>query len=454
MQVISDVLVNIGEASIYTVWMPFFIWTLASTCFLLMLNLKWITHPAYQYTCRLSLLFALPLAILSPTLLSFSMMETTVIPVSGLWAEGIFEVTQSNASTEASFSWVMFSLGLLTAFGVALAFGSLLKLTLNYLALRRLRCTLLPVTDPHENDIVRQASEKLLTDRPLSVRKSSDTTVPFTFGWLKPVIVLPAHGPSAENLFTILTHEIVHIKRRDYLAKCLQEFIKASFRINPLVSYISRDLDDYREMCCDAEVLTYKTTTRKSYATLLLDISGASKLSNPLVSAMAHPKSQLKRRIIAMSTFTNNPENTIMQKSNIIVSVIAAGLIVSLASCEFQQLESDSKELPPETEEQQDGDLFQVVESMPEPVGGIESIYNNLTYPDEARRAGIEGRVSVQFTVGTDGQVSDAQVLRGIGGGADEEALNAIQSTEWIPGEQRGQVVPVRFVYTVQFRLN
>ncbi|MEX2639992.1 MAG: energy transducer TonB [Balneolales bacterium] len=109
---------------------------------------------------------------------------------------------------------------------------------------------------------------------------------------------------------------------------------------------------------------------------------------------------------------------------------------------------------PPSQEEEEEQEIFQVVENMPEPVGGIEAIYNNLEYPDVARRAGIEGRVSVQFTVDENGQVSDAQVLRGIGGGADEEAVNAIINTEWTPGRQRGRPVPVRFVYTVQFRLS
>ncbi|MEX2398118.1 MAG: energy transducer TonB, partial [Balneolales bacterium] len=83
-----------------------------------------------------------------------------------------------------------------------------------------------------------------------------------------------------------------------------------------------------------------------------------------------------------------------------------------------------------------------------------QGIYQNLTYPEEAKRAGIEGRVSVQFTVDADGTVSDAMVLRGIGGGADQEAVDAILSTDWLPGVQEGQKVPVRFVYTVQFRLN
>ena len=109
---------------------------------------------------------------------------------------------------------------------------------------------------------------------------------------------------------------------------------------------------------------------------------------------------------------------------------------------------------PPPDEEEEDDEVFQVVEDMPEPVGGIQAIYENLRYPDVARRAGIEGRVSVQFTVDVNGNVSDAQVLRGIGGGADEEAVNAIMNTQWTPGRQRGRPVPVRFVYTVQFRLS
>ncbi len=109
---------------------------------------------------------------------------------------------------------------------------------------------------------------------------------------------------------------------------------------------------------------------------------------------------------------------------------------------------------PPDIEEEdEEPEVFQVVEDMPEPAGGMAAIYQNIRYPDAARRAGIEGRVIIQFIVDENGQVRDPVVVRGIGGGCDEAAIAAIQSVEWSPGRQRGRPVRVQFQLPIMFRL-
>ena len=92
-------------------------------------------------------------------------------------------------------------------------------------------------------------------------------------------------------------------------------------------------------------------------------------------------------------------------------------------------------------------------EVMPELIGGLESLQESISYPEFARRAGLEGRVILQFIVNTDGSVSDAKVVRGIGGGCDEAALEAITNARFTPGLQRGRPVRVRFALPVTFRL-
>lgn len=108
---------------------------------------------------------------------------------------------------------------------------------------------------------------------------------------------------------------------------------------------------------------------------------------------------------------------------------------------------------PPPEEEEEEEDFFVVVEDMPELIGGLASIQNEINYPEMARRAGIEGRVYVQFIVNEEGKVEDPQVIRGIGGGADEEALRAVQKAEFKPGMQRGRPVRVQYSLPVVFRL-
>ncbi len=117
---------------------------------------------------------------------------------------------------------------------------------------------------------------------------------------------------------------------------------------------------------------------------------------------------------------------------------------------------SDLPPPPPPSDEDEDFEyqIFEVVEDEPYPLGGLDAIYNNLNYPEIARRAGIEGVVVIQFVVDENGNVSDFTVLRDIGGGTANAAIEAIQSTEWAPGRQRGRAVPVRFQIPVRFVLH
>lgn len=93
----------------------------------------------------------------------------------------------------------------------------------------------------------------------------------------------------------------------------------------------------------------------------------------------------------------------------------------------------------------------------PIPVKGLEGFYRfiskNTTYPKYARRKGIEGKVFIQFVVDKDGSITDVQVLKGIGGGCDEEAARVVRvSPRWTPGKHRGQPIRARMTLPIVFR--
>jgi protein TonB len=111
---------------------------------------------------------------------------------------------------------------------------------------------------------------------------------------------------------------------------------------------------------------------------------------------------------------------------------------------------------PPPTRkvvEEEEDEIFLVVENEPVLIGGLEGIQKSITYPELARRAGIEGRVFVQFVVDEKGNVIDPVVVRGIGAGCDEAALEAVKKAKFIPGKQRGRPVKVQYALPVTFRL-
>jgi protein TonB len=109
--------------------------------------------------------------------------------------------------------------------------------------------------------------------------------------------------------------------------------------------------------------------------------------------------------------------------------------------------------------EEEEAQIFTVVESMPGFPGGeaarIKYLNDNIKYPQMARESGIQGRVFVTFVVEKDGHVTDVRVLRGIGGGCDEEAVRVIKNMpRWNAGKQRGKPVRVQFNMPILFKLN
>ena len=106
---------------------------------------------------------------------------------------------------------------------------------------------------------------------------------------------------------------------------------------------------------------------------------------------------------------------------------------------------------PPKEDEEQ---FFIVVEQMPQLIGGLKKLQSQVYYPEMARRAGIEGRVTVQFIVNEQGRVENPRVIRGIGGGCDEVALEAVSKAKFVPGLQRGRPVRVQYSLPIVFRLS
>lgn len=108
---------------------------------------------------------------------------------------------------------------------------------------------------------------------------------------------------------------------------------------------------------------------------------------------------------------------------------------------------------PPPAEEEPEPEIFVVVENMPELIGGIEGLQKRVKYPEIAKKAGVEGTVFLQFVVDEKGNVVDPAVVKGIGAGCDEAALDAIKTAKFKPGKQRGKPVKVKFSLPVRFRL-
>lgn len=109
---------------------------------------------------------------------------------------------------------------------------------------------------------------------------------------------------------------------------------------------------------------------------------------------------------------------------------------------------------------EEDNKLYTVVAVEQQPVFGngdvalLQYLADKIKYPVMARENGIDGTVYAEFIIGKDGSVTDAKILRGIGGGCNEEALRVINGMpKWKPGRQQGNPVKVKFTLPIKFKL-
>jgi len=375
-----------------------------------------------------------------------------------------------------------------------------------------------------------------LTREPM-ITFSEETGIPFTFGWKRPVIVIPSFLKDRyDKLNLAIRHELMHIKRADYVLNSLVILVKSLFWFHPLVHRFSSDINEYCELSCDREVLADREISRKEYAQLLFDLAPNSISCKQPVINMSVNQSSLKKRIAMMTHPTHNhPVRTSILLSLSLIVVIAgviscsdvqdngitnsdvarvqqnldkgntsdqllyvingevmdldksrttiarikskyiksiavlkgkmavkkygdkgANGVIEMKLINKKKAFSDLKDEPTDmiNRSKDKKPVFVVVENPPKLIGGLKSIQQKIKYPEMARKAGIEGRVYVQFIVGTDGKVENPQVIKGIGGGCDKEALRVVKQAKFEAGKQRGKPVPVQYSLPIVFKLN
>ena len=126
---------------------------------------------------------------------------------------------------------------------------------------------------------------------------------------------------------------------------------------------------------------------------------------------------------------------------------------------DFEITIMDYQEEVVEEEVEEEAIPFQLVEEKPSFQGGDANqfskwVNSRLVYPEIAKENGVQGRVTLQFTVEKDGSVTKVKVLRGVDPSLDKEAVRVVSmSPKWKPGKQRDRAVPVTYTFPVIFQL-
>jgi bla regulator protein blaR1 len=157
--------------------------------------------------------------------------------------------------------------------------------------------------------------------RYVAVVMSKEVKTPFTWGIFRPLIMLPAglmFQLPAEQVESILWHELAHIARHDYLIGFVQSLLEAVFFFNPGLLWLSGLIREERENCCD-DITLQKSDRKSEYLKALLSLSQVNGASGALaMSAIGAGKSQLKRRL-----------NRMIRGKRRVLSVTECGMLLS-----------------------------------------------------------------------------------------------------------------------------
>ncbi|MEM6327907.1 MAG: M56 family metallopeptidase [Bacteroidota bacterium] len=273
-----DVLVGLGGWAIPAVWLPVLAWTLAALAVDAVLRLR-PGHPLVGLGVRRAMLWALPAGIVAAVALPALLPETAIEQVAAFRPPALDTLvlptilveaeTGTVASASVPLGSVVAGVVLLLAGGMALVrLGSVAS---GWAALRHLSAGVAPEAVQRETEAAARAAG---VAREVRAVTTEAPTVPFTFGWRRPVVVVPAAlSDDPEALRLVLAHEVAHVARGDFAAGVAERVLTALFGWHPLVGALARRVDLDRERATDAAVLAGHPERRRDYASLLLSFS-------------------------------------------------------------------------------------------------------------------------------------------------------------------------------------
>ena len=270
---------------------------------------------------------------------------------------------------------------------------------------------------------------------------------PFSFfGWI--FLYLPQMEDESQD--EILMHEQTHARQWHSVDVIVSELANIVCWFNPFSWLLKGEIRLNLEYLADNQVAKTMEDS-KQYQYHLLGLAHTNSKTGLYNNFNV---SQIKSRIIMMNKKRTRTAGRI--KYALFVPLAAALLLASNISCTSTETqEANTKAIESRAAE---GEVFQVVEEMPEFPGGMAEcmkwLAQNIKYPAEAQEKGIQGRVIVQMVVEKDGTITHAKVVRGVDPLLDTEALRVVNSSpKWKPGKQNGEAVRVKYTLPIMFRL-
>ena len=244
----------------------------------------------------------------------------------------------------------------------------------------------------------------------------------------------------------MIAHEMEHVRQGHSFDILILELLTIFQWFNPFIWLLKRSIRENHEFLADKGVLKPGVSSA-NYRLLLLN---SSFIQQPII-ANNFNYSLIKIRIKMMTKIKSKKAAALKLTMGILVT---AALFMTFGFDQIQNIPQEKKT----TSIKQKEEPFIIVEQMPVFQGGEEALRNyiikEVKYPEDAKKAGIQGKVFVTFVVDKTGKVTNTQIGRGVSPSIDQEAIRVVNNMpDWIPGKHDGVNVAVQYTIPINFAL-
>jgi TonB family protein len=339
-----------------------------------------------------------------------------------------------------------------TAFAIVLGAGATLRLgqlASALIALRLLGRGARPLEPPRWlsqlRDEVAPRAHFVVSDRLPS---------PATFGFQRALVVLPASFESArrETQAALALHELLHVRRGDWLALVAEELVKAVLFFHPAVHWLVSRIRLAREQCIDAAVVQ-RLGGRQTYLESLVESARARTVARAVPAAPFFHESHLRERVDLLLKEATMSSARALRNALVTAATLVVTLAFTASAVPLQSAAVASPAQPP---------VAVTPGAEPKLLHKV-----NPVYPEDAKADKVEGKFLIDAVIGTDGAVRDAHVVASSGTPERVDAakqtgdprlakaaVEAVRAWRYEPVLKNGQPVEAKMTITIVFRLS
>jgi bla regulator protein blaR1 len=319
----------------------------------------------------------------------------------------------------------------------------------------------LPMIHGREVETLRRLEKSAGIQRSIPLLASPASLEPGIFGVFRPVLLWPKKLSSHlddTHVEAILAHEIQHVRRLDNLAAAIHMLVEALFWFHPLVWWLGTRLVEERERACDEAVLQLGNAPQV-YAESILKTCEFS-ICSPLACVSGVTGGDLKQRIVRiMSPHAANQLGLIKKilLTAIGIGTVAGPIVIGFVKAPAADAQSSASKTTPQS-----------VGTTPAPYAPDTKIYHvgggvsaptliyaaDPQYTEKARKAKYQGVCVIALIIDAAGNPQRVQVVRHLGMGLDQKAIEAVKQYKFKPSMLNGKPVPVEVNIEVNFRVN